>query len=133
MAISIEGLTPLLQVFDLPTSLSFYRDAFGLKVVGETEDWAWLQGEGVELMLNTLYERDERPPEPDPKRKAIHRDVILFFGSPDVESVYEHLKAMGLEVTPPKVAPYGMKQITLHDPDGYEICVQWPAAEGSET
>jgi hypothetical protein len=29
----------------------------------------------------------------------------------------------------PKIAPYGMKQMYLTDPDGYGICFQWPAQE----
>jgi hypothetical protein len=29
MAITIAGLTPLLEVFDLPTSIAFYRDVLG--------------------------------------------------------------------------------------------------------
>jgi glyoxylase I family protein len=31
-------------------------------------------------------------------------------------------------VKPPKVAPYGMKQLYVKDPDGYVLCFQWPAA-----
>jgi hypothetical protein len=30
---------------------------------------------------------------------------------------------------PPKVAPCGMKQIYVTDPDGYILCFQWPASE----
>jgi hypothetical protein len=30
---------------------------------------------------------------------------------------------------PPKVAPYGMKQLYVTDPDGYILCFQWPASE----
>ena len=29
------------------------------------------------------------------------------------------------EVKEPKVAPYGMKQLYLTDPDGYLLCFQW--------
>jgi glyoxylase I family protein len=32
MAIEIRGMAPLLQVFDMPTSLAFYRDVLGFKV-----------------------------------------------------------------------------------------------------
>jgi glyoxylase I family protein len=30
-------------------------------------------------------------------------------------------------VNEPKVAPYGMKQLYVRDPDGYGLCFQWPA------
>lgn len=34
MAIEVRGLAPLLQVFDMPTSLTFYRDVLGLRIAG---------------------------------------------------------------------------------------------------
>lgn len=33
MTITVRGLCPLLQVFDMPTSLRFYRDILGFSVV----------------------------------------------------------------------------------------------------
>jgi glyoxylase I family protein len=30
-------------------------------------------------------------------------------------------------VNEPKVAPYGMKQLYVHDPDGFSLCFQWKA------
>ena len=36
---------------------------------------------------------------------------------------------LGVRVEPPRVAPYGMRQLYFSDPDGYGICFQWPADE----
>ena len=33
MPIKVEGGAPLLQVFDMPTSLAFYRDKLGFEVL----------------------------------------------------------------------------------------------------
>jgi catechol 2,3-dioxygenase-like lactoylglutathione lyase family enzyme len=33
MALDVRGLTPLLQVYDMPTSVRFYRDVLGFEVV----------------------------------------------------------------------------------------------------
>ena len=33
MAIEIRGMAPLLQVFDMPTSIAFYRDVLRFEVV----------------------------------------------------------------------------------------------------
>ena len=66
MGMEIRGMAPLLQVFDMPTSIKFYRDVLGFEVVttstprGEHFDWALLRLSGVELMLNTAYEEDGR-------------------------------------------------------------------------
>jgi glyoxylase I family protein len=42
-----------------------------------------------------------------------------------VDAAYEHLRARGIDVKPPKLAPYGMKQLYVRDPDGYNLCFQW--------
>ena len=34
--------------------------------------------------------------------------------------------AQGVRASPPKVAPYGMRQLYLSDPDGYGLCFQHP-------
>jgi len=132
MPIQVQGLAPLIQVFDMPTSIGFYRDKLGFSVAatsqpGDDCDWALLKVDGTELMLNTAYEKEHRPVTPDPARIAAHEDTALFFGCRDVDGAYAHLRAMGVEANPPKVAPYGMKQLYLTDPDGYVICFQWPA------
>jgi len=132
MAIEIRGMVPLLQVFDMPTSVRFYRDILGFELVssssgGEHADWVLLRLAGVELMLNTAYESDARPAVPDPARVDSHSDTALFFGCEDLDGTYAHLVANGVNAVAPTVAPYGMKQLHVTDPDGYVLCFQWPA------
>lgn len=133
MAIAIEGMAPLLQVFDMPQSIAFYRDVLGFEIVRTSEPgplfyWALLRLNGVELMLNTAYEDDKRPPAPDTARVAAHDDTAIFFACPDVDAAYTHLCAQGVKVKPPVTQPYGMKQLYVTDPDGFNLCFQWPAA-----
>ena len=134
MAIEMRGLCPLLQVYDMPTSVRFYRDLLGFEVFSSSPprspddcDWVWLKQGSTELMLNTAFEFDRRPAASDPARVAAHDDTCLFIGCPDVDEAYRCLLAKGVDVKPPKVAPYGMKQLYLKDPDGYAICFQWKA------
>jgi catechol 2,3-dioxygenase-like lactoylglutathione lyase family enzyme len=133
MPIDVRGLAPLLQVFDMPTSIRFYRDGLGFLIV-ETDgkpipenDWLLLELHGCQLMLNTAYERDHRPPQPDPARIAAHQDTCIYFGCPDVDGAYAQLRERGVDLKPPEVAWYGMKQLYLRDPDGFGICFQWKA------
>jgi glyoxylase I family protein len=140
MGIKVEGFAPLIQVFDMPTSVAFYRDILGFEVVTTSPprdrddfDWGLLRLQGIELMLNTAYEADDRPPTPDGSRVAAHGDTAFFFGCRDVDAAYTYLRAKGLDLKPPAIAPYGMKQLYLKDPDGYEICLQWRvSADGVE-
>lgn len=130
MAIELQSMTPLLQVFDMPTSVRFYRDVLGFELVAssgndEHSDWVALQRGDVVLMLNTAYESDSRPPVPDAARIASHSDIGLFFACPDVDGAYQELVSRGLNPHPPKVQSYGMKQLYLTDPDGYVLCFQF--------
>ena len=121
----------------MPTSVRFYRDTLGFEVITTSPSlggegrfhWCLLRLCGSEVMLNTAYEFDnERPVPPEPARAAAHHDTCLYFDAPEVDAVYEELRARGLQLNPPKVASYGMTQLYLHDPDGYGLCFQRSAA-----
>jgi uncharacterized glyoxalase superfamily protein PhnB len=56
-----------------------------------------------------------------------HDDASLYFGCPDVDGAYHHLRGKGVAVKPPHVAHYGMKQLYVKDPDGFVLCFQWRA------
>lgn len=132
MGIVIDSATPLLQVFDMPTSIGFYCDVLGFEIVSTSQagsefDWALLQLNGVYLMLNTAYEKESRPAGPDPTRIAAHEDAAIFFQCADVDAAYAHLCSKGLKVKPPAIQAYGMKQLYVTDPDGFSLCFQWPA------
>lgn len=106
-----RSLVPLLQIFDMPASISFYRDVLGFEVVasdGPLEDagWVLLRLGNIELMLNTAYELRDRPAATDPARVAAHNDTALYFSCPDVDAVYRHLCAKGINGKEPLIAPY---------------------------
>jgi catechol 2,3-dioxygenase-like lactoylglutathione lyase family enzyme len=134
MALETQGICPLLQVFDMPTSVRFYRDLLGFEIIGNAPEhapddfgWCWLKLNTTELMLNTAYDYGERPPAPDRARIAGHGDTCLYIGCPDVDAAYQFLLAKGLKPRPPNVAHYGMKQLYLTDPDDFGLCFQWKA------
>ena len=137
MRFEFRALCPLLQVYDMPTSIAFYCDVLGFKVVTSSSPlprprlfhWALLRQGGAELMLNTAYETDDdRPPVQNPARLTAHRDTCLYLACPDVEGAFAMLRSRGFVVSDPKLAPYGMKQLYLRDPDGFALCLQWPSA-----
>jgi len=120
----------------MPASLRFYRDVLGFTIIGSAPPgakdddlgWAWLQHGDTEIMLNTAYDpNDVRPPVADVRRVAAHGDTGLFIGCPDLDAVYQHLRAHGVDVKPPHTTHYGMKQLSATDPDGFGLCFQWQA------
>ena len=133
MTVEIDGVTTLLQVFDMLESVDFYATHLGFDIFQQAPffekpyphiNWVWLKRGRADLMLNTAYEADERPARRDPAWIKSHADVTLYFGCADVDAAYESLKASLPTLTPPVVTPYGMKQLSFADPDGYGICLQ---------
>ncbi len=132
MGVEIQGMTPLLSVFDMPGALRFYRDVLGFEVVadsgnGDDSSWVWLRLNGSDLMLNDQYEPGHVPAAPPAERTKWHHDTCLYFGCPDPDAAYEYLRSKGIDLKPPEVAPYGMKQLYFSDPDNYDLCFQCPA------
>jgi len=134
MAIQLRWACPLLEVFDMPTSLKFYRDKLGFKVTedsgqGDESGWVLLELGDANIMLNTAYDDGARPASENPARVAAHHDTTIYFGCPDVDAAYEHLQKQGIKSAPPEIAPYGQKQLYFTDPDNYNLCFQWPTEE----
>ena len=135
----LQGLVPLLQVFDMAESVAFYRDVLGFELVEHSPEieaaegryfhWCWLRNGGGELMLNTLHDAGERPPARDPARTArLGDDICLYLGCADLDGAWAELQARGVaSARAPVTTPYGMRQLYLADPDGYGICLQWRA------
>jgi catechol 2,3-dioxygenase-like lactoylglutathione lyase family enzyme len=134
-SITLQGMVPLFQVFDMATSINFYVEVLGFEVIstsapqGEHFDWALLRRNEVELMLNTAYEQDQRPPFPDPLRVAAHEDTALYFGCPDVDALYAFLLSKNIAAQKPFITGYDWKALHLKDPDGYLLCFHWPVKE----
>jgi glyoxylase I family protein len=134
MSIEVQNVAPLLQVFDMPRSIHFYRDLLGFKVTGKSKeksldpddvDWAMLQLSSANIMLNAAYDPEEAPVQPEPSRWSGHQDTCLYFSCPDIAGAYQHLILRGLQLDPPRMTWYGMKQVHIKDPDGFGICFQW--------
>jgi glyoxylase I family protein len=128
------GLTPSVQVFDMPQALAFYRDLLGFEVVsalpevetseGHFSRWMWLSLGAADLMLNTRYDSGERPPKPDAADVMALGDVCFYIGCSDVDAAHQQLTRRGLKVEPPKVAAYGLRLFSAKDPDGYTVIFQ---------
>ena len=130
MGIEVRGMCPLISVFHMPRSLAFYRDILGFEIMsdsgnGDESSWVWIRLNDADLMLNDQYEPGRVPEGPPPERQKWHHDTCLYFRA-DSDAVYEYLRSKAIEVKPPTNAPYGMRQLYLNDPDGYNLCFQTP-------
>lgn len=134
MSFAPNGSVTLLQVFDMPEALAFYRDGLGFEVLDASEEvetpegrffhWCWLQNGPVGLMLNTAHDSGERPPARDPARQAAHGDIGIYIGVADIQAAHAALVDRGLDVPKPQATPHGTSEIALADPDGYLVHIQ---------
>lgn len=119
---TISELVPLLYVDDVDQSVAFYRDKLRFRLATAWEPdgkltWCRMERDGAAVMLQQADEEDG----PADRRG---RGVGFFFNCDDIEALHRELSANGLSVAAPELAFYGMNQIFVKDPDGYELCFQ---------
>jgi len=130
---AITSCTPLLNVADVEASLGFWRDLIGFEVSYRYEPdgnlmFASLQAGDVRLMLNG------RGGDPAPRRARPHyTETVLSFGVGSVHDLVRDLRAKGFDAPEPQAEAYGLDEIVIRDPDGYEIAFASPTAEWTAT
>jgi uncharacterized glyoxalase superfamily protein PhnB len=132
----LTGATPYVEVFDMSESVAFYRDTLGFEVVfaspevvtkeGRFSHFVRLRRDRAELMLNTAYDSNERPPDRGEPRWAGCKHVALYIVCDDVPALYAELSARGLEANPPAPTGYGYLSVSASDPDGYGVIFHQP-------
>lgn len=119
---------PLLYAADMERSRAFYCDQLGFTLKGRWDpdgkfSWCTLALEDAQIMLQLAE------PEDLEGLKKGNSDVALFFMCEDVDALHESLRGRGVDVEPPSNAFYGMRQLSLKDPDGRRICFEHPLQE----
>jgi uncharacterized glyoxalase superfamily protein PhnB len=139
---TLMGATPYLEVFDMNASVGFYRDRLGFDVLfaspevetaeGRFSHFLRLGRDGVDLMLNTAYDSNARPPDRGEARWAGCRHVALYIDTDDAEGLHAEMVSRGLETAAPTETGYGYLAFSVHDPDGHRLVFQTPLSETPE-
>ncbi|MDA0841679.1 MAG: VOC family protein [Planctomycetota bacterium] len=121
----VSQTAPLLFVSDIVESSQFYCNGLGFEMTSKWEPdgqlaWCWLQHGGAALMLQQVCDED-------PPAGMRGKGVCFYFICEDTDAVYREITERGIKATEPTTAFYGMKQIFLKDPDGYELCFENPS------
>ncbi len=126
---AITSCTPLLNVADVEASLGFWRDLIGFEVTYRHETdgrlmHASLQSGEVRLMLNG------RGGDPAARRARAHyTEAVIYLAVPSVHELVAELRDKGFDAPEPEAETYGLDEICIRDPDGYEIAFTSPIAE----
>jgi catechol 2,3-dioxygenase-like lactoylglutathione lyase family enzyme len=128
---AITSCTPLLNVADVEASLAFWDGLIGFDVIHRYEPdgklmFASLQAGEVTLMLNG------RGGDPAARQARPHyTEAVLSFGVESVHALVAELRAKGFDAPDPAAESYGLDEIIIRDPDGYEIAFTSPTTEPS--
>jgi catechol 2,3-dioxygenase-like lactoylglutathione lyase family enzyme len=122
---TVRELVPLLFVDNVQQSVDFYttRLGFELKQTWEPDGelaWCRLERDRCAVMLQ------QATSEEDGVSGSRGKGVGFFFICDDAESVHSDFVRRGLALAAPEAAFYGMKQVFVKDPDGYELCFESP-------
>lgn len=123
MPAAIQELVPLLFVEDIVRTAAFYQQRLGFEMTMKWEpagklSWCRLERGGAALMLQQAL------PEEDGPAEGRGRGVGFYFNCDDADGMHADLASRGLSLAAPQAAFYGMNQLFVKDPDGYELCFQ---------
>ncbi len=124
------ALVPELAITDISTSLAFYLNKLGFRILYERpeEGFAYLEREGAELMLDQLHLT--RSWVTGDMTKPFGRGINLQIKVSDVAAIREKVddSDVFLEIETQWYAgdavEYGVKQFIVQDPDGYLLRLQ---------
>jgi catechol 2,3-dioxygenase-like lactoylglutathione lyase family enzyme len=128
-AASRQGVTGVeFHVADFETSLAFY-EALGFRVVRRWEDWARLDRDGADLVLQgDAYVRGKDhyfTPHLDRSPRGVGVEVVIEVA--DIDAVYAAAKAAGMRIVKDiQDRPWKARDFRLADPDGYFIRITSP-------
>ena len=119
---------PTLTVRDVERSLSFYRDQLGLEQDLDLRDEAGvLFLASVEVDDTVIMLSRGHPDAPLHSQASAMRLTLLFDRGHDIDALLERLTARGVSVCAPiGDRPWGHRDFTVFDPDGYHITIARP-------
>jgi predicted enzyme related to lactoylglutathione lyase len=129
---AVTKLIPSLGVSDIDRSVGFYGQFFGFRVVDSYEveghmAWCWLQSNGADLMLQQLSGDQQITLNP-----AIGQSWCIYIRPDDLPELHARLTKAGFPVSEIARTSYGASEFFLSDPDGYELWISVPAANGED-
>ena len=127
----VTKLIPSLGVSDIYRSICFYREFFAFEVEDSYEadgrmTWCWLKVGGAELMLQQLSADQQIRLNP-----AIGQSWVIYIRPDDIDTTHARLTRAGFALSDLVTTSYGARECFLSDPDGYELWLSVPRANGN--
>jgi len=121
----VKQFTVNLECVDVDPMVAFYRDAFGFEICmsGGDEDGRWvvMRRDDIQIGFCETEELDDYRN----RQEAGHYSMTLYFEVPDLDEWVAHLR-MDPEWRigdRPVEEPWGMRELAVVDPEGYQLTV----------
>lgn len=117
-------MVPELTVFNFEKSLKFYTDVLGFEIMFTREGFAYLDQEGVQIMLEQYHEDGWNVGRLEP---PLGRGINFQMEFENIESIYQRLKAISHPFFRESKDIWrrtgdvqsGQREFLIQDPDGY--------------
>ena len=110
----VYNMQTMLQVRDLRESIAFYTEVLGFKVDGtwppDEPTWAGLTSGNARMMLSIVEGVTE-----------MHFTGVIYMYPDDIDAAWEQLREKVEVVEAIETRPYGMRDFSFRDPNGYFI------------
>jgi len=110
----LDSAIPVLRSADYPRARAFWT-GLGFRVAEEGGDpprFGIFKRDAATVFVDAWHGGDPEP----------HRGWRVYFHTPDVDALATAFRAAGAEVAGPRDTVYGMREVTLRDPDGNLLC-----------
>lgn len=111
---AFRKVEPYLYYPDGRKALEWLQETFGLGEIQTHEEDGVVTEGAVSLGESFIHVSSGREPGPDSGA-----GMLSIVTVDDVDALYEHIRATGVAVDPPKDEPYGPRSLNVTDPWGY--------------
>ena len=125
-----DSLAPDLFVTDLERSVAFYKKALGLEEIDSATGpdgrfFSMMNRDGFRIMV----ESPKSPGTVEMQKRhgsTPKATILLYLSVGDLSAEERRLKAAGVPYHGPVTQPYGMREVSFEDPDGYSWAIGQP-------
>jgi uncharacterized glyoxalase superfamily protein PhnB len=112
---SLTSVRCVLSVWDLPTSVAFYREALGFTLDFEVPGWAFLSRGQFQVMLGEC-------PDAMSANETGDHSYFAYVTVDDIDDLYRELSSKKVtRVQELADKPWGMREFGVKTPDGHRI------------
>lgn len=102
----IQSTIPVLASLDISESIAFYVEKLGFTEEMRASDYAIVSRDGAEIHLWLFNDRH------------IAENTSCYVRTSDTDALWREFNNRGLNLKPPAVRPWRMKELYVHDPHG---------------